>query len=163
MIKICLYMPVVWLCVASCSYGGQINSGSTQPTPKGFSCSHILYSPGRSWNKMDVTWSRVPEPSNPRGLLTSAPLLSTLPGPDVCVFTLSLSPDFLGLLSHDCTPAPSDRGCQLAVRHSGGSSWINSLCTKNGSLTHTRSASWTLLYIYIKEESYKKMATKIDM
>lgn len=97
---------------------------------------------------MDVTWSPVPGPSTPRGRLTSAPLLSSPLGPDVCFFTPLLSPDFLGLLSHDCTLAPSDRRCQLAVRHSGGSSWVNSLCTENGSLRQTHIHSISLSFVY---------------
>lgn len=93
-------------------------------TPKDFSCSHIglLYSPGRSWNKMD----------------------------------------FLGLWSHDCAPAPGDRGCQLAVRHSGGSSWINSRCTENVSFRQTHAQHHCVFYIHRGEKPYKNMAIKID-
>lgn len=97
-----------------------------------------------------------PRPAN----LCSAALHSARPW---CVFfTLSLSPDFLGLLSHDCTPAPSDRGCQSAVRHSGGSSWINSLCTERGSLgqTHMHSISVPLVYIHRGGKLQENMAMK---
>lgn len=108
--------------------------------------------------KLSAGALKPPRPAN----LCSAALLSARPW---CVFfTLLLSPDFLGLLSHDCAPAPSDRGCQLAVRHSGGSSWINSLCTENGSLrqTHMHSISVAFVHIQKRKAIKKNMAKKID-
>lgn len=101
--------------------------------------------------KLSAGALKPPRPAN----LCSAALLSARPW---CVFfTLLLSPDFLGLLSHDCAPAPSDRGCQLAVRHSGGSSWINSLCTENGSLRQTHMHSISVAFVHIqKRKAIKK-------
>lgn len=112
---------------------------------------------------MDVTWSSMPESSNPRGRLTSAPLLSAWPWcVCVCVFTLSLSPDFPGLIESwlriGAQWQRTSVGCQ-DIREAPAESTVDAQKTAHSD-RHTCTASQSFLYIYKEEKSYIKNGYK---
>ena len=111
---------------------------------------------------MDVTWSSVPGPSNPWGQLTSALLLSTPFGLDVC-FSLSCSPliswAYWVMIAHQ-HPVTEDVSRLSGIQEAPAESTV---CAQKAARSGRRTctASQSLLFIYIEEESCKKnMAMK---
>lgn len=138
---------------------------SARITPKGFSCSHILHSPGRSWNKdgcnLKLRIGAQYSPLGPANLCAPA-FHSARPR---CAFFSAYCSSLISwvnwlMIVHQ----------HLATEHvsqlsgiQGGSSWINRLYgKKTAHLRQKQMHSIPVLFLNIFLRRTENMATKID-